>query len=598
MILQRLQYPEAGDNERGMYYRFIDGKCYATADKTRLLIGKGCTVQFNTYFNSFSYGKWKKYTILDDLRLRLNLKGACEVILICHDLMGETVEEYTLYRQKVFSDEMRAFDFVYPETAEKGIVGFKITAFEDSETEGGYYYSETNENDLDDVNLALCICTYRRENYINSNMKMLKENVFTDKNSILNEHLKVYIADNGKTLNPCMFDCGDIKIYPNINAGGAGGFSRAIMEANKDRKEYKFTHAVLMDDDVIFTHYALERGYSFLKFVKPEYKNIMLGGAMLKLDLPYMQFANGETWDAGKIIFNKINYNLYDMKYVLRNETEESINQLAWWFCFFPMDDNAANNLALPVFFQYDDIDFNQRNKHLKKVTLNGVCLWHEPFEKKFSDMREYYALRNKFIVMSVYGGGAFTKKYIKKSVRELIIRNLFMYRYKAADLILRAVEDYFRGFEWLASVNPEKLNNEITEAGHKFQTLDELGARFIYTEYAGSLTYSETKFKRILRLLTFNGYLLKPNRDSTVSAISDIKANYFRARRVLNYNESTSMGFYVEKNIKEARKVWKRMRSVFRLIDKKFKKTVESYRRDYGKYITSEFWEKYLKTD
>ena len=140
MILQNLQYPEAGDNERDMYYRLNNNseKCYATADKTHLIVEKGCALHFNTYFNSFSYGKWKKYTILEDLSVRLRLKGSFEIILLRNDSVSEGFLEYALHREKIFSDELREFEFLYPPTAEKGIVGFKIAAFEDGEGVEGF----------------------------------------------------------------------------------------------------------------------------------------------------------------------------------------------------------------------------------------------------------------------------------------------------------------------------------------------------------------------------------------------------------------------------------------------------------------------------
>ena len=597
MILQNLQYPEAGDNERDMYYKFSDEKCYATAGKTYLTLKKGCILHFNTYFNSFSYGKWKKHTILDDLRLRLNLKGSFEILLIRNDSIEDICEEYVLYRQKVVSDELREFEFVYPQTTEKGIVGFRIVAFEDGELQGGYYSSIIDEDSADKINLALCICTYKRENYVIPNMEMLKLTVFSDENSMLRRNLRIYIADNGQTLEPDIFKTDEIKVFPNKNTGGAGGFSRAVIEAINDREKYNITHVILMDDDVVFRHNALERVYAFLRLLKPENKNIMLGGAMLRLDMPFMQFANGETWTVKETIFNKVNYNLHDLKFILRNEIEESINQLAWWFCCFPMDDSTKNNLALPVFFQYDDIDFNQRNNHLKKLTLNGVCLWHENFEKKISVSKEYYAMRNRFIVCSIHGGAKFTKKIMKRSVIMAALRNVMMYRYRAADLLLRAVEDYFRGFEWLASVNPDELNREITQMGYKLQPLDELPIKFEYNKYLKNWEYEETKFKRILRFLQLNGWILKANRDNViVSSKIDIKAHYYRAKRVLNYDEANNKGFIVEKSYKEAWRVLWRLMKIKRLINKKFNKTVMNYKRDYDKYITMEFWEEFLK--
>jgi len=89
-----------------------------------------------------------------------------------------------------------------------------------------------------------------------------------------------------------------------------------MIEAIAEREKHGLTHIVLMDDDVVFTHHALERAYVFLKLLKTEHRDIMLGGAMLRLDLPFAQFAAGETWAVGEIRFNKVNYNLYELRYI------------------------------------------------------------------------------------------------------------------------------------------------------------------------------------------------------------------------------------------------------------------------------------------
>ncbi|MFQ9152753.1 MAG: hypothetical protein ACLR6B_15980 [Blautia sp.] len=37
---------------------------------------KGGAADFNTFFNSFSIGKWRKYTVLETVSLSLKLQGS------------------------------------------------------------------------------------------------------------------------------------------------------------------------------------------------------------------------------------------------------------------------------------------------------------------------------------------------------------------------------------------------------------------------------------------------------------------------------------------------------------------------------------------
>ncbi|MDR1901522.1 MAG: glycosyltransferase [Treponema sp.] len=595
MILQNLQFPNPGENEKRMYMRYDGTRCVLDGFEKSLLMEKGAGVRFDTYFNIFAYEKWKKYTYLEDLRLKLVLKGCFEVTLIRLELVSDKICEYVLYSEKTISDKAADFIFVYPPCPAQGVLAFKLSALEEGGFYGGAYCTGIDEEKLSQVNLALCICTYKREDYIKANITMLKKKVFSDPSSMLKDHLYVYIADNGQTLKADEIEGMNIKLFPNSNSGGAGGFSRGIIESFEDREKHNLTHLVLMDDDVVFTKYTLERTYMFYRMLRAEQRNTMLGGAMLRLDNPSIQHTAGEMWTINKISSNKNNYKLYSRTDVLRNEIEESINYLAWWYCCFPMDVNTINNLAMPVFFQYDDTDFNLRNSGLKKITLAGICLWHDPFEKKLSIVKSYYSIRNQLIMCSLYGENGFTKFFFMKLIVWHVLQNILIYRYKAADMVLRAAEDYFKGFAWLTKVNPQELNDEITSMSYTFADTGELPVRFSYDEYKRGLKIKKKRRKLLSRIRNAAGFILMANRDVTAPADNPLRTDCFRAKRILNYDENTHRGFVTEKSIRESWRLFGRLVRILFFIGGKFKRTVKLYRKQYPAVITGEFWRAYL---
>ncbi|MDR2782473.1 MAG: hypothetical protein LBB48_01285, partial [Treponema sp.] len=228
MIVQNLQFPREGENEELLYIWYDDKYCILDSINKRLVFNKRRKAFFDTLFNSFSYEKWRKYTVLDNLSLKLRLQGTFEVTLVRLELRGERVTEYVLSSTKVSSTDVEEFVFTYPPCPAKGIVSFKITPFETGVFYGGAYCTEIEEEKLPDVHIAVCICTYKREDYIKNNMEMLNRQVFSDTASMLHNKLRVYIADNGKTLGGMPSD--KIKVFPNINSGGSGGFSRGMLE--------------------------------------------------------------------------------------------------------------------------------------------------------------------------------------------------------------------------------------------------------------------------------------------------------------------------------------------------------------------------------
>ena len=252
---------------------------------------------------------------------------------------------------------------------------------------GGAYISDIDEDLLPEVSLALAICTYRREDYIARTMKTLEEGVFSNPNSILHGKIKAYISDNGNTLKAEDFNAEYVSLFPNMNSGGSGGFSRAAIEAMHDNG-FKPTNIILMDDDIQFEVDAIERTYTFLRMLKPKYHIHMLGGAMFRTDRRNIQHAAGETYTLNGIIFNKVDYNMNGLRDVLRNEVEERINYFGWWYCSVPANLFEKAQFSLPLFVQYDDIEFSLRNKDVPKITLNGICCWHLPFDKKWSGFK------------------------------------------------------------------------------------------------------------------------------------------------------------------------------------------------------------------
>ena len=68
----------------------------------------------------------------------------------------------------------------------------------------------------------------------------------------------------------------------NKNAGGAGGFTRTIIETKKQEEENGLTHILLMDDDVVMQPESIYRTYKILTLLKEEYKDAFIGGECLE----------------------------------------------------------------------------------------------------------------------------------------------------------------------------------------------------------------------------------------------------------------------------------------------------------------------------
>ena len=80
MLLQKLLWPRVGIcTEDRLYYRM---KAPSFRDEGDILrIEQGERVCFDTYFNSVSADKWRRYTAAQNFSLRLKLSGKLRVVL-------------------------------------------------------------------------------------------------------------------------------------------------------------------------------------------------------------------------------------------------------------------------------------------------------------------------------------------------------------------------------------------------------------------------------------------------------------------------------------------------------------------------------------
>ena len=292
MIVQRLYLPtKATIEEEDMYIRYNRTNVRLLTEENKIICEGGYDrLAFDTYYNMFSIKKWKKYTILDDIKLSLWIEGDARIVLSKFKLDGDDLCEYILSSHIVSSETMKEFIFDYPSFTDEDALAFYIYPLSQKltiDTRCGYV-SNINEKNLPDVNLSLAICTYKREPFITRNMEMLNQQVFNNDESVLHDHLRVYISDNGNTLDKYHLETENIKIYPNKNSGGAGGFTRAAIEAIND-KNYNTTNIIFMDDDIHFEGNSLARNYVLLKLLKPEFRTCLIGGAFLRLDHPMIQ---------------------------------------------------------------------------------------------------------------------------------------------------------------------------------------------------------------------------------------------------------------------------------------------------------------------
>lgn len=549
----------------------------------------------DTYFNSFSASKWLKYTMINDVRVRLYIKGKVRITMACkmrtmRGVIEKCVDE--TYFDSAVDGEFYDGEFV---SDDRGIYYVNILSLSnDTEVLGGCYYTTADKSR--DVNLAIVICTYKREKYVYNNIRLLEKMFMLNEQSDIGSHLYINISDNAKTLDKNVFASDHVRVFENKNAGGAGGFTRGIMESKKMQETYGLTHVLLMDDDIIIQPESIYRTFQLLTLLKEEYLDTFIGGAMLRMDLQWFQTEAGATWNAGRIESHKSGLDLRKVEDCLYNEVEEKSDFNAWWYCTFPIDIIRDDNLPMPIFIRGDDVEFGLRNmKHL--ILMNGICVWHEPFENKFSSSMYYYIFRNRLIDNAVREI-TYTKKEFLSEFKNWYFREIFTLRYKNARLLIDGVRDFLKGPKWLMEQDGEELNRQVIERGYNFVDVSNLSLNFDYHQFDRMLAYVEDKKSQRKRMLTLNGMFGKHIKAVCIPVQEPHIAYLYQAYGAVNYDPVSGKAFETFFDKEEQLALLKDFYQLKREVDRHYDLAVEEYRVAKTMLTSVEFWNKYLDLD
>lgn len=595
MIIQPLLFPKQEVcPEQKMYYRIKEDK-----------------ISLETYFNAFSIGKWKKYTDLDNLYFEVESEEALQFTCVhavgsvaaAHDCTREMIQKESpskyvaVVRRKIpcsVSKDGNKYHLQFEELPDDGILYVNIKCQKEvsdiSEVllSGGY---GTEAVMTQKPVIALGICTFKREEFLKRNVNLVLNHIINNPDSPLYGNLEVYVSDNGQTIEPDTFDSDKIHVFPNINAGGAGGFTRCIMEALFYRKPSPFTHIILMDDDILLDTAVVERTWLFLSHVKKEYQGAILGGEMFELDRKYMQFEAGALthWQ-----LNDFYHRHYDMRkpdMVSANEQETPINYSGWWYNCIPTTEIQADNLPIPAFIHFDDIEYGVRHSDKGVILINGICVWHPQAPNKASVSMSYYDMRNALIAE------ASTMKELGSPWKLLGYMTMMMgihvvdYRYNLVECILQGYNDFHKGPEAFMQIDPVQKHAELATLNYKFISPEEAGIK------------EPVKMKKNFFPPFVNGiicmfcWLLPPLRDiKAVSAIGIEQPHIYK--RMFLYDEEKNAGYILQRDYKKGFHYLGEYLKTAKNILLYYKRDRKKWHKARPQFTSLEFWEKYLKLD
>jgi hypothetical protein len=583
--LQSLMWPEVGVcTERDLFVR-VHGKAGPT-EEGGLRFFEDSRAEFNTWFNLFNAGTWLQHCGLKSLYLLLQGKGrfAVTVILARPEHSWERLDRIV----ELDGDGQARLDLsaLLPSSGSKGVMFFELQAIGEEATLTDAAW-QTADAPRRQPRLALAVTTFRREAEVNRTVERFC--AFRER-SWMKDHVELIVTDNGQSVDLPPRD--GVTVIPNENLGGAGGFTRGLLEA----RTRGASHCLFMDDDASIHMESLERTWKLLAHA--EDPATAVAGAMISEQHRWAIWENGACFDRRCQPLH-MGTDLRDfwqaagMEWQVSGPAPEGLYG-GWWYFAFPVD--KAEHLAFPFFVRGDDVSFSLAND-FNIVRLNGVVSFQESFTDKESPQTWYLDLRSHMVHHLSLPQMEIGAKGVLKIALWFFLRNLPRMHYDTLAAINLAVEDVMKGPEFFdrhANMAQRRADIKALTGAETWQALTP------ETVLPPVRHHPPAAWKRHLMKLTLNGLLIpgyaRMGRRITLEAQNRGHIGHIWGAAEINCLNADRTKVYTVRHSKAA--AWREMKRFVtnaRAFLAAYDQLAAEYRGAYGTLTGNDYWQEKL---
>ena len=571
--LARIQIPEPQFAEPTLYVRSPAG----SIDSAGLCLARDDRATFDTAFGVFAAGRWSRLTSIADLVVSMDISGRARVELIAYANGVDTVIAVSEEGTAVSCDDIRAISaesyYVVVTALENGVI-----------VRGGEWGTKTPPTR--NVQLGVAITTFNRQDYVLATIDKLV--ALEAQVPSVHGHLQVVVVDNARNLQPNIPASAPVRVLPNPNLGGAGGFARGLIEF---REGGWSTHVVFMDDDISLEPESIVRSISLLSYA--DSPDLCIHGAMLSEEQPWLQFEAGSAYEFRSVYPLRAYGRGVDLRHrseVVRDHHEVDLDYSAWWFTVFPMHIGVDN--PLPVFVRGDDVAFGLMHTGQHTVTLNGISVWHADFALKNNPSSLYYEVRN-FALIDTLVFDDHKRWHLAWRYLGFGFRNAYSHRYASAEYMIWGMKDFLAGPDEWMKIDHSAKHDEIRQVSEEKASP--------LSEELKSLGFTPPKSKPV----RLGGFLLSPllgggrwipkslrSQNVGVAQI-DVRAVGLAIRhdKILYRHPRFEEGYVCERDSQRFREVQRDVFTTTWQLLRTYKKLKKAYRAKYPELVSTESW-------
>ena len=409
---------------------------------------------FGTYFNAFPAAYWRRWTIVEQVTLRVNVSGSGSVIVYKSNARGAS-HRVDSARIGAESAEL-VFELPLNTFGDGGWYWFDVAAdSEDAVVEAAQWEAQVPA-ETPRGRATIGITTFNRPTDCAIMLGQLGAS------DTLPEVLKeVVVADQGskKVVDDSRFPAAreslgeSLRIIDQPNLGGSGGFSRGMYEAMEGGADY----VLLLDDDVRVEPEGIVRAVTFADLSRVP---TIVGGHMFSMYERTMLHAYAEHvqpwrfwWESTKGTRTDHDLASSPLRTTAWLHQRADADYNGWWMCLIPTSVIKRIGLSLPFFIKWDDSEYGLRAQGagVPTVSFPGAAVWHVPWTDKDDslDWQAYFHERNRLVAALIHSQYKHGGHVITESMQGQI-KHLLSSQYSVVELRLRAIEDILTGPEHL----------------------------------------------------------------------------------------------------------------------------------------------------
>ncbi len=402
-------------------------------------------VSMNTYFGRFPASYWQRWTTATDVRLEATVSGTGVLSVLASDTKGDT--RVVLSTRVADAHEQHVtMTPAIDRFVDGGALWLELAAERGTLAAHDVRWEVVAPSQLRQT--AVVICTYNRADDCLDTLGALAGDA--DCMQLVDA---VHVIDQGDDTVESRDAFRDVALQLDSrlhyrrqpNLGGAGGFTRGLYEV-AEVAHADHANVLFMDDDILLEPDTVIRMTAFAnKAVEP----VIVGAQMLYLLHPELTYSWAQTTNLPALQAGvPVPRNVLRVDVTRRRqEIRVDAGYNAWWSCLIPSEVVASAGYPLPMFFQWDDVEYGHRARAhgYPTVTLAGTGVWHDDWDWKDGDSSSnYFNHRNALITSALHTD--FDPKGAARVVRQRLLRYLVSMRYGLAATVLKGVEDFLEG--------------------------------------------------------------------------------------------------------------------------------------------------------